>query len=170
MSINFAEMIKKYRENEIYIEVKEGNLLIRKRAGTLTEEQKEFLKLHKEEIVAALEAGGAEKRFPLTDIQAAYFLGRMGGFSYGGISCQVSFEILYDGLELARANEVFREIIQKHEMLRAVIHADGRQEILDAVPEFSLKFQDCSEENYETSNRIEDIRKEYADWQSEIGQ
>ena len=91
MSINFAEMIKKYRENEIYIEVKEGNLLIRKRAGTLTEEQKEFLKLHKEEIVAALEAGGAEKRFPLTDIQAAYFLGRMGGFSYGGISCQVSF-------------------------------------------------------------------------------
>lgn len=42
MSINFAEMIKKYRENEIYIEVKEGNLLIRKRAGTLTEEQKEF--------------------------------------------------------------------------------------------------------------------------------
>ena len=41
---------------------------------------------------------------------------------------------------------------------------------MDAVPEFSLKFQDCSEENYETSNRIEDIRKEYADWQSEIGQ
>lgn len=64
MSINFAEMIKKYRENEIYIEVKEGNLLIRKRAGTLTEEQKEFLKLHKEEIVAALEAGGRRNVFP----------------------------------------------------------------------------------------------------------
>ena len=42
MSINFAEMIKKYRENEIYIEVKEGNLLIRKRSVTVTADQTEF--------------------------------------------------------------------------------------------------------------------------------
>lgn len=84
MSINFAEMIKKYRENEIYIEVKEGNLLIRKRAGTLTEEQKEFLKLHKEEIVAALEAGGRGETFSPDGYPGCLFFGQNGGIFVRG--------------------------------------------------------------------------------------
>ena len=82
MSINFAEMIKKYRENEIYIEVKEGNLLIRKRAGTLTEEQKEFLKLHRD--CCSTGSGGRGETFSPDGYPGCLFFGQNGGIFVRG--------------------------------------------------------------------------------------
>ena len=75
-------VIDKYREAGITIEVREGNLAVKAPKNALTIEQKEFLKANKEDIIRVLTERGTEN-VPLTDIQSAYFLGRTDGFSFG---------------------------------------------------------------------------------------
>ena len=117
-------VIDKYREAGITIEVKEGNLLVKAPKNALTLEQKEFLRANKEDIIRVLTERKTDN-VPLTDIQSAYFLGRTDSFLFGGVTCQVYFELLYDDLDEQKANEAFRQVIKNHEMLCATIEKDG---------------------------------------------
>ena len=79
------------------------------------------------------------KPFPLTDIQQAYWIGRQHGFSLGNISAHGYMEIDCRHLDLDKFTRVFNRVIQRHDMLRAVISKDGQQRILSDVPEYQPK-------------------------------
>jgi amino acid adenylation domain-containing protein len=67
--------------------------------------------------------------FPLTDLQHAYMVGRSQAFELGGISASVYFE--FDGeLEPDLLGASLRQMIERHEMLRAVVDPGGSQRIL----------------------------------------
>ncbi len=74
--------------------------------------------------------------FPLTPIQHAYWLGRTDLIDYGGIACHVLFEwnLRHDTFDLARFETAWNALIARHDMLRMVIDAEGRQRILHDVP------------------------------------
>lgn len=83
-------------------------------------------------------------RFPLTDVQQAYWAGRARGFELGGVSTHSYCEIDSDGIDVARLETAWNRLIARHAMLRAVIHADGSQQILDAVPPYRIAVTDLA--------------------------
>jgi pyochelin synthetase len=74
--------------------------------------------------------------FPLTDIQEAYWIGRSDLVSHGSVSAHTFQEIDLPDLDLERFVAAWRRLIERHEMLRAVVLEDGRQQILAEVPPF----------------------------------
>ncbi|HEX8282689.1 MAG TPA: amino acid adenylation domain-containing protein [Pyrinomonadaceae bacterium] len=80
--------------------------------------------------------------FPLTDVQQAYWIGRGGDLELGGVSCHLYFEMEMAGVDPARFGAAWRSLVERHEMLRAVVLPDGRQRILERVPPYEIRLQD----------------------------
>jgi len=80
--------------------------------------------------------------FPLTDIQLAYLLGRSGAFDLGKVSTHFYIEFDQDDVDMPRLNEALRLLIDRHDMLRAVIHPDGLQQILSTVAPYQVEVTD----------------------------
>jgi pyochelin synthetase len=77
--------------------------------------------------------------FPLTDVQKAYWIGRSEGMELGNVATHMYFENDMRSLDLLAFNRAFNRMIERHEMLRAVILPDGRQQILAQVPEYDIQ-------------------------------
>jgi bacitracin synthase 1 len=79
--------------------------------------------------------------FPLTPIQAAYFLGRTDQFDMGSISTQLYLEVA-TRFDARRLNRSLNQIIARHPMMRAVVNEEGEQKILDEIPGYEIKVED----------------------------
>jgi len=98
--------------------------------------------------------------FPLTDIQQAYYVGRGGDFELGNVSCHTYYEVETDDLDLERFNLALRRLIERHDMLRAVILPDGRQRILERVPPYQIEVLDLRGQSAETvTARLQAVRQ-----------
>ncbi|MBX2809741.1 MAG: amino acid adenylation domain-containing protein [Cellvibrionaceae bacterium] len=86
------------------------------------------------------------KPFPLTDIQHAYWLGRSSAVKYGQVATHFYFELDGKNIEIERLNIALRQLIDRHDMLRAIVHSDGTQSILATVPDYEIKLNDCSKQ------------------------
>ena len=84
--------------------------------------------------------------FPLTDIQAAYLLGRDEIYEIGGVSTHFYFE-LESLLDMERLNKSLNNVLEGNPMLRAVILKDGTQKILESVPEYKINVTNVSRLN-----------------------
>nr|VFJ52798.1 MAG: non-ribosomal peptide synthase domain TIGR01720/amino acid adenylation domain-containing protein [Candidatus Kentron sp. FW] len=84
--------------------------------------------------------------FPLTDIQEAYLLGRVGGFELGGFSVHEYIEVdcPYDETQLIAFNQACQRLIERHDMLRATIEPDGRLRVLEEVPTYVIPSTDLT--------------------------
>ena len=76
--------------------------------------------------------------FPLTDVQEAYWIGRSADFELGNVSTHNYDELIFENLDLQRFDRAWQTLIQRHGMLRAIVHPDGRQEILETVPAYQI--------------------------------
>lgn len=116
----------------------------------------DFLKENKSEIIKLLLNDTTEKwnsmgiyeskSFPLTDTQAAYLMGREECFSYGNVGCHIYFEIEYSCLDFNQVQNVWNELLERHEMLRMEITADKKQIISEIVPKNIVTFWDTTNE------------------------
>ncbi|MEM9212762.1 MAG: AMP-binding protein [Cyanobacteria bacterium P01_F01_bin.150] len=80
--------------------------------------------------------------FPLTDIQHAYWIGRNEAFELGNISTHGYREIETVGLTVAQLESAFQRLIDRHDMLRVVVQADGQQRVLAEVPPYKIQTTD----------------------------
>ncbi len=80
--------------------------------------------------------------FPLTDLQQAYVLGRSGAFELGNISTYFLMEFDLSNVDLSRLEWAFRRLIDRHDMLRAVVLPDGTQRVLESVPPYNIEVAD----------------------------
>ena len=87
--------------------------------------------------------------FPLVDIQQAYWVGRGPELVLGGVSCHVYHVYEMFDLDLDRLNRAWNQLVQRHAMLRAVVHSDGTQEILEQVPEYRISCLDLRGQDLE---------------------
>ena len=88
--------------------------------------------------------------FPLTDIQEAYWAGRLEGVELGGVTTHRYFEIDCDGLDLDRLNHAWQRVVDRHDMLRAIVSSDGWQHVLKTVPPYRIKTLDLRRADPET--------------------
>lgn len=147
------EIIEMFNNKGVALWQENGKLRYRAAAGTLTQEDMEFLKSNKEKILEFLSHNtglleivpNEEERFepfPLTDVQAAYLLGRGRVFEYGGTSCHIYLEVNYKELDYGRVQIIWELLISRHEMLRAVISENGCQQVLKETPDFVIPYMD----------------------------
>lgn len=80
--------------------------------------------------------------FPLTDVQQAYWVGRGSAFELGQVSCHAYSEMDLVGIDLPRLNRAWQTMVARHDMLRAVVRPDGRQQILQTVPAYEIAVTD----------------------------
>ncbi len=87
----------------------------------------------------------AHEAFPLNEVQQAYWLGRGDGFSLGAVSCHLYAEFEREDLDLDRLQLAWNALVRRHGALRTVVE-DGQQTILPAVPEYTIKVRDLSDQ------------------------
>ncbi|MFF2650710.1 amino acid adenylation domain-containing protein [Streptomyces sp. NPDC058045] len=151
--MNIAELLARYADEGVVLWAEDGQLRFRAPQGRLTDTHRAELRTHKDDILRHLAAGepkltaDPEHRhdpFPLTDIQAAYLIGRTDAYAYGGVGCHAYVELAFPELDLDRVTAVWQELVQRHEMLRAVIRDDGYQQILPEVPALTVGADDLT--------------------------
>jgi pyochelin synthetase len=127
-------------------------------AGALTPELRERLRRDRDRLLTLLHSAGSadtsdqpvitprpderHQPFPLTDIQHAYWVGRNPAAELGGVSTHFYFELERDGLDPQRLTRSLRRVIERHDMLRAIVQPDGRQRILADVPPYEIPVTD----------------------------
>ncbi|HSS47481.1 MAG TPA: AMP-binding protein, partial [Thermoanaerobaculia bacterium] len=80
--------------------------------------------------------------FPLTDVQQAYWIGRTGAFELGQVATHIYMEINARRVDLDRMERAWQRLIERHDMLRAVVQPDGRQQVLETVPPYRIEVLD----------------------------
>lgn len=99
--------------------------------------------------------------FPLTDVQQAYWLGRSQMFELGNVAAHFYLETECVDLDLERYNKAWQRLIERHEMLRAIVLPSGEQKILASVPDYQIQVLDLRKELPElVASRLETIRQE----------
>ncbi|MEH1123252.1 non-ribosomal peptide synthetase [Micromonospora sp. CPCC 206061] len=134
----------------------EGRLRFRGPKGLLSPERRAELRDHRQAVLAHLRENGApaltpepyrrHEPFPVTDVQAAYLLGRSATFALGGVGCHGYGELAFAELDPARLEEAFRALIARHDMLRAVVSPDGTQRVLAQVPPYRVAVTDVRDQ------------------------
>ena len=83
--------------------------------------------------------------FALTAIQRAYWLGRRPLFALGGVATHFYIELDFADLDLVRLERAIDRVVARHDMLRAIIHSDGRQQVLAEVPPMTIEVLDAGD-------------------------
>jgi pyochelin synthetase len=138
-----------------------GQIRFRAPAGVLTDERRAALRAHRDEVLAALrDAAGPvavprpqdrHEPFPLTDVQAAYLLGRGDTFAYGGVGCHGYGELSFADLDPDRLETAWNEVVARHDMLRAVIDKGGSQRVLPEVPRYAIEVRDADATGFDAA-------------------
>ncbi|GHJ35184.1 non-ribosomal peptide synthetase [Streptomyces sp. TS71-3] len=140
-----AELIARYGRDGVELWAEGDRLRYRAPKGYLTEQRLAELRDRKEALLAELaraarqpvlrhDAAEHHEPFPLTDLQTAYLLGRTDAYAYGGIACHTYVELGDPDLDPARVADAWNTLTARHDMLRAVVHPDGYQQVLPEVP------------------------------------
>ncbi|MEH0020164.1 MAG: amino acid adenylation domain-containing protein [Desulfobacter sp.] len=98
--------------------------------------------------------------FPMTRVQEAYWIGRNAIFELGNTSAQMYCEIDIPGGDTEQVQRAWQALVDRHDMLRAVMRADGSQQVLEQVPAYVFEPavpHDTSPEEMETA--LAEIRR-----------
>ncbi|MBU0994171.1 MAG: amino acid adenylation domain-containing protein, partial [Proteobacteria bacterium] len=95
--------------------------------------------------------------FPLTDVQQAYWIGRSNIFELGNVAPHIYFEIEMKHSDVKRFNLALQKIVDRHDMLRAVLLPNGEQKILNTVFSYEIEIIDIRKD---TDQKREETLKE----------
>jgi pyochelin synthetase len=167
------ELLAELHRRDIKLRLVDGRVDVLAPPDSLSPELREALRLHRHELRdllarASVEDGHStgpvpdpEHRydpFPLTDIQHAYWVGRHSGIELGGVATHFYMELERTGLDVARLEGSLRTVIDRHDMLRAVVDPDGQQRILAEVPPYELPVSDLRGLDDERAERLSRIQ------------
>lgn len=109
--------------------------------------------------VAVPDPESLHEPFPLTEIQQAQWIGRMAGFDVGEVAAHAYWEVELDGIDLERLETSLNQLMDRHQMLRAVILPEGAQRILPDVGPYRIDALDLREDP-EAEYRLAELREE----------
>ncbi|NSB12323.1 non-ribosomal peptide synthetase [Clostridium beijerinckii] len=167
--MSITELIDKHESLGIKLWVDNGKLRFRAPAGVMNSESKAELMDHKNELIKYLsdksdshltcDIENKYTAFPLTDVQTAYLVGRNNVYEYGGVGCHAYIELTMPVMDSERLERAWHAVINRHEMLRAVVFSEGYQKVLEEVNLPPLKEQNLRGLNKkETEAAIKKVR------------
>ncbi|HEY9810222.1 MAG TPA: amino acid adenylation domain-containing protein [Halomicronema sp.] len=97
--------------------------------------------------------------FPLNEMQQAYWIGRNSFFEMGNVAIHGYVEIESNNLDLERFSLAWQRVVERHDMLRAIVLPNGEQQILEKVPIYKIEVFDLRNLDAEISReKLEEIR------------
>lgn len=145
-------LVAQLRELDVELWHDGDQLRFRAPAGVMNDERIAAVRACKPEIVELLSSKQAmrltadpanrHEPFPLTDVQAAYLVGRQDSFGYGNVACHGYIEASYPTFPPNRLEDAWNRLIDRHDMLRAVIEPDGSQRVLPSVERMRIPILD----------------------------
>lgn len=178
--MKISSLINKYKEKGVLLWTEKGALKYRAPEGALTRDDILELKNFKENIINYLEELEIKfavnpkdryKSFSLTDIQQSYVVGRKNVYELGGIGCHGYVELMTEDIISIKKLEIaWNKVIQKHDMLRAIIYPEGYQRVQEKVPYFNVIYQDLRGESEEKEKeKFLRLRESLSNKQYELG-
>ncbi|NVZ50343.1 amino acid adenylation domain-containing protein [Pseudomonas sp. B6002] len=149
--LNLSHFLAECEALGIRLWAEAGQLRFRAPAGALDDALKQRLREHKELLLQWFSPQQAEvvadpanqfQPFAVTDVQAAYLVGRSDAYDYGGVGCHGYVELDGPALDPKRLERAWHQLILRHPMLRAVIAQAGHQQVLPEVELPALHSQD----------------------------
>ncbi|MFF8841894.1 amino acid adenylation domain-containing protein [Streptomyces sp. NPDC015127] len=80
--------------------------------------------------------------FPLTESQQALWIGRGGLVELGNVGCHGYFEWDSEHLDVARFEDAWRRLVERHDALRTRILPNGTQQVYEEIPDYSIPVTD----------------------------
>ncbi|MCV3216658.1 amino acid adenylation domain-containing protein [Plectonema radiosum NIES-515] len=135
--------------------------------GVITPELRDSLAKHKAELLTLLQQNGTsttslpkiepapESRyepFPLTDMQYAFWVGRSGVLELGNVANHGYYEIECKYLHIEQLNVALQKVIERHDMLRAIVLPNGQQQVLKQVPFYTIETLDLRDKTEDIAN------------------
>lgn len=169
--MKIQEVINKYDALGVQFWAEDDQLHYRAPSGVLTEQRLAELRVHKESLIEHIKAtedsavspdwANRYASFPLTDVQAAYLVGRGGNYEFGDVGCHIYVELTMPMIEKARLEKAWHSLINRHDMLRVVVHPDGYQQVFSDTRLPPIRTQDLRGESPEdVQSAIKQIRAE----------
>ncbi|MEU8119213.1 amino acid adenylation domain-containing protein [Spirillospora sp. NPDC049024] len=147
-----GQLIAELAREGVHLWEEAGRLRFRAPQGVLTDERRALLAARKDELLEYLSRPAApelvpdpaarHEPFPLTDVQAAYLLGRGDAFDYGGTACQVYAELAIEDLDPRRMEDAWNRLVERHDMLRCTFHLEGYQVTAPDAPTYRIEVAD----------------------------
>ncbi|MGK8507002.1 amino acid adenylation domain-containing protein [Nocardia asiatica] len=152
--MNVTALVTDLRQRGVHLWVDGEQLRFRAPQGVLTAEDREQLVAHKPAVLEflgqdqasfeiATDPAAAHEPFPLTPVQSAYLIGRDPTYPFGGVACASYLEIAYEEVEPDRLEQAWNEVVRRHDMLRATVHADGYQQVAATAPHYPIPVTDA---------------------------
>lgn len=175
-----TEILADFSKQGVQLWVEGDQLRYRAPKGAITPTVRTLLSEHKTEIVALLrqhhQEGGSpapqivhalDQRyapFPLNDMQQAYWLGQSDCFELGNVAPHFYAEFEFVDLDLKRLNLAWQQLIERHDMMRAIVLPDGQQQILEQVPPYQIEVVDLrTQEPLAVASLLETVRQRMSD-------
>lgn len=171
--MDIAKLIARLVALEVRVELSGDKLKVSAPKGRLSKDLQHTIANNKSHIIEFLRSASERlpeiipdvvnkhEPFPLNPIQQAYWIGRSDAAQYGNVACHYYTEHESNDLDFPRFNRAWQKVIAANDMLRAVVHEDGRQQILQDVPEYNIRVIDLSEHSEESAEpMIQQVRNE----------
>jgi len=85
----------------------------------------------------------ANRPFPLTDVQRAYWIGRQRELALGSVGAHYYSEFDGEQLDVERLERALQRLVERHPMLRSVVDRNGQQRVLEACPPVRIETLDA---------------------------
>ncbi|QCT03390.1 amino acid adenylation domain protein [Paenibacillus algicola] len=164
LAIQILAQIRKIFKVDLSIQVLFKAPTIAELAAVIAQEKGE-LEHYKEAIHEIPEcipdAENRYEKFPLTDVQQAYWIGRNDAFEMGNVSTHSYDELDVEDFDADRFESAWNRLIVRHDMLRAIVTDDGMQQVLKEVPFYQIPFIQLQElEPEEVELKLASLRQE----------
>ncbi|NEP59740.1 MAG: non-ribosomal peptide synthetase, partial [Symploca sp. SIO2G7] len=151
--MNRKQLLSELDKRGVKLSLNNERLIIEAPKGVLTPELRDSIKEYKPEIMGLLRQTETKVKsvpiiqpdrsrqyepFPLTDIQQAYWIGRSGIFELGDVAINGYVEFEARDLDLSRLSAAWQKLIDRHDMLRAVVLPTGEQKVLENLPPYEI--------------------------------
>jgi len=118
-------------------------------------------KTSKESLEVLPDIEGRFEPFDLNDIQLNYWIGRESVFEMGNISAHIYLEVDVAKIDPDKLSKAIDRLVERHDMLRAIILESGQQQVLRQVAPYRLPVVDLSWMSPAQADRaLESVRNE----------
>lgn len=171
-----GELLVELEKKGITFETVDGKLKYKDSKGNFTENSKEKVKKYKEEIIEILKKKQTIDEFitdndyetnvyPLTDVQAAYLVGKTEAVKWGGIGCKGYIEVDFGSYSAEELSRAWKVLVNRHEMLRAKVTEVGFEILERDEIDYEIKIVNLQKmaerEKVDTLSKIREDFSEY---------
>lgn len=175
-----GELLVELEELGVTFDVIGEKLKYKDTKGAFSEKYREKVKENKDEIIEILRKDQQTLKdfvnkdqkvteYPLTDVQAAYLIGKTEAIKWGGIDCKGYVEVNFDTYNDEELLKTWEILVNRHEMLRARVRETGFEILEREDIEYRIETVDMrAMSEKEKKDRLIDLRKEFNEYKFDL--